>query len=61
MDYPTGTLSGDFEAILSRISNDELGEDIMPMACYQDDSGDTIAFNIGLMRDQLIKTFGGLK
>jgi hypothetical protein len=59
-EYPTGTLSGDFDAIVDRVANDELGEDIIPFHEFQDWSGESISKNIKTMSAALIKTFGGL-
>jgi hypothetical protein len=58
--YPSGTISGDFGAIVERVANDELGEDIIPFEEYEHLRGDAIAESIELMRDSLIIKFGGL-
>jgi hypothetical protein len=60
-EYPSGTLSGDFDAILERIENDELWEDIVPCEEYERMPCYVLAQNIENMKEALINTFGGLK
>jgi hypothetical protein len=59
-EYPTGVLSGDFQTIVDRINNDELGEDIMPFECFRNQSGQDLAFSIFTMRNELFSTFKDL-
>jgi len=56
-DYPDGTLSGDFDAILERIENDEIGEDITPFEDYERFPGYKLAESIESMKMSLINTF----